>query len=493
MAEQQTNGRRRRRTPKKSVLIADRIARWTIALGGIGSIVAVSLVGLFLFYVVVPLFLPPSLEEEANVAVGASKHVVHLGLDEYGTMAWALHRDGSIVVRSLSDGEVVKRLEVPGAPLLTCWSFGIDSDQCAFGYADGTVRLGAVGFATEFLDADELPADLHELAAGETATFGSGTVQLTPENQFRHLEMTLTVDEPLQLATHPIALVDQSVGNTGPLLAALDRADVLHVRRLRRRRNLLTGETTTRIRGESLDLREAGLMAAGETAPAHLLLTGLGDNVMLAWTGGRLLRIDTSNPSDPQPTGELDLVPENGHQLTAITFQIGKASLVTGDDLGRIRVWFRVKDPGGQHRDGTSLVLAHELSGVESVATSLTASARTRLIAAGFTDGTAALYHLTSGRRLATVAVANEPVNTLALGPRDDVMLTLVDGGAKVWHATTWLFDGSTWSSRRYSACQSRDRDSAPTVSVRTGSFAARTRGGSSSSADSVPADFGWS
>ena len=49
-------GRTRARTPKKSVIVADRVARWVISLGGIGSIIAVSLVGLFLFYVVVPLF-----------------------------------------------------------------------------------------------------------------------------------------------------------------------------------------------------------------------------------------------------------------------------------------------------------------------------------------------------------------------------------------------------------------------------------------------------
>ncbi len=427
-------GRKRARRPKKSVLIADRAARWTIALGGIGSIVAVSMVGLFLFYVVIPLFLPPNLDEQSVVnAGGAPARVVHASLDEYATSAWTLHRDGSIWVRRLSDGQVIKRIEIPDAGALTCWSFSIDDDQCAFGYADGSVRLGTVGYATTFVADSAVPAEYQDLAVGEIVSFRSGTLQRTPEQQFRYLELAVEIQEPVALSASPVVLVDQSVGNSGPILAALDGADVMHVRRLRTRKNLLTGVVTVTTRGESLDLGTGGLMNADGIAPAHLLLTGLGDNAMLAWSDGRLVRVDTSDPDAPRLAGEVDLVPEDGHRLTAISFQIGKASLVTGDDLGRVRVWFRVKDSRRQDGDGTSLELAHDLPGIESVATSLTASARTRMVAAGFADGTAALYHITSDQRLAAVTVSDEPVAVLALSPRDDVMLTLVDTTAKIW------------------------------------------------------------
>jgi phosphate transport system permease protein len=427
-------GRTRSRAPKRAVLIADKVARWTITLGGIGSILAVSMVGLFLFYVVVPLFLPPSVEQEETIATGgAPARVVHVALDEYHTMTWALHRDGSIDVRRLSDGQVVKRLEIPDPDLVTCWSFAIDGEQCAFGYADGTVRLGRIDFETSFLDREDLPPEYHGFAVGESAAWRSGVVQRTPADQFRYLELVLDIQDPVQLAESPIALLDQSMGNTGPILAALDADDVLHVRQLRSRKNLLTGKVTLTTTGGDLDLRAAGLLEEGGIAPAHLLLTGLGDNVMLAWSDGRLVRLHSVDPENLRPTGEVDLVPEEGHRLTAITFQLGKSSLVTGDDLGRVRVWFRVKDPDAQHVDGTSLVLAHDLPRVDAIATRLAPSARIRMVAAGFADGTTALYHLTSDQRLASFVVADEPVEVLALAPRDDVLLTLVDGTTKVW------------------------------------------------------------
>ncbi|HOX24462.1 MAG TPA: ABC transporter permease subunit [Candidatus Krumholzibacteria bacterium] len=429
-------GRRRLRKPKATVVVADRVARSVITLGGIGGIGAVSLVGLFLVYVAAPLFLPSRLDAERAVATGEPPAgVVHVAVDESATMAWAFHRDGSVLVRDLRDGRTIHRLRVPDGPSLTCWSFSLEGDRCALGYADGSVRLGTLGFATEYVDADDVRAAGREPAIGEAVPFRRGMVERTPEDQFRYREIVLALGEPLVLAAGTLVRIDQSRGPGGSLVAALDVEGRLHVGERRERRNLLTGELATQVRGGSLDLRAAGLLPAGGIAPSHLLLTGLGDNVMLAWPDGRLLRVDTTDPADPQPAGEVDLVPEAGRRLTAIAFQSGKASLVTGDDLGRVRVWFRVKDPEGDSRDGTALVLAHDLSGIPAVATAITPSVRTRMVAVGFADGTAALYHLTSERRLVTVDATGdgEPVEFLALAPRDDLLYAQTGGAARIW------------------------------------------------------------
>ncbi len=430
------SGRSRARTARRSVLIKDRIARWVISLGGIGSIVAVSLVGLFLVYVVIPLFLPSDLEAEHDLAAGSTPApVVHVGVNEYSTMAWMLHRDGSVFVRRLSDGAVIRRLEVPDAALMTCWSFGIDTDNCAFGYSDGTVRVGQIAFTTDFLPVAEIPPALHELPVGEAAPLRQGIVERTPEMQFRYQELRLDLGPAQQLSPRPIVLVDQSDTNTGPRFAALDASGTLHVNELRSRRNLLTGEVTVTATGGALDLRAEGILPESGVAPAHLLLTGLGDNVMLAWTDGRLVRIHSVQPDAMQVTGETDLVPEDGHRLTTVAFQLGKASLITGDDLGRIRVWFRVKDPDADHVDGTSLVLAHALPPHPAVTTDLAPSARTRMVAAAFADGTVGLYHISSDQLLTEIEATadGEPVDFLALGPRDDIMLSLAGGEGRVW------------------------------------------------------------
>ena len=430
------SGRTRARTSKRSVRIADRVARWVIGLGGVGSIVAVSLVGVFLFYVVVPLFLPAKVEEAAAIAADDTPaRVVAMGLDEHGTMAWMLHRDGSIHVRRVDDGRIIRRLEVPDAAMLTCWSFGIADDHCAFGYADGRARLGTLGFATEFLELEGVSDRLRSLAVGESAAYGKGMVERTPEDQFRYQYLTLALEVPVVLAERPLVHLDQATSSRGAMLAALDAGRMLHVRQVRERRNLLTGKVTYRVSGESLDLAASGLLAEGGIAPEHLLLTGLGDNVYLVWGDGRLLRVDTRDPLQPAIVGEVDVVPEDGHRVTAISWQIGRASLVVGDDLGRVRVWFRVSDPDDGGGDGLALALAHRLQGVDTVVTALAPSARTRMVAAGFADGRAALYHVTSDQRLAVreVAAGDEPVDLAAMNPREDLLFTLAGATGRVW------------------------------------------------------------
>jgi phosphate transport system permease protein len=432
MAEKQVfTGRTRARRPQRSVLVTDRVARWVISFGGLGSIAAVSMVGLFLLYVAIPLFRSPRVAETGAFAAGAAPSpVVAAGVDEHSTMSWSLQRDGSIELRRLDDGRILRRFEVPAAAQLTCWSVDASSGACALGYADGSVRLGTLAFQSSYLALDEVPADVAAIAPGASAPLGEGMVQRTPEDQFRLLQLSLAVGDSLPVGAAGIVLIDRSEGSRGSVFAALDARGVLHVNEVRERTNLLTGDVTTTSQGGRLDL-------AGEDLPAHLLLTGLGDNVMLAWPDGRLLRIDTADITAPVLAQELDLVPEAGRRLTAMTYLLGKSSLVCGDDLGRVRVWFRVRDAEPGREDGSALVLAHSLDqrdGGAAAVTSLTASQRARLVAAGFADGTVSLLHVTSDRVLARVSAGDgRPVESVVIAPREDVMMARAGGRVTRW------------------------------------------------------------
>ena len=61
-APQKFTGRARRRTTSWTVALGDRLARGLITVGGIGTIVAVLLVCVYLFSVVLPLFEPAKIE-----------------------------------------------------------------------------------------------------------------------------------------------------------------------------------------------------------------------------------------------------------------------------------------------------------------------------------------------------------------------------------------------------------------------------------------------
>ena len=101
-------GRPRRRTTHPCVRGSDLVARVVITAGGIGTIVAVLLVCVFLLAVALPLFHRPRIEPMTTVAdrgeSGDPGRLASLGMDESGRIAFALKGDGGIDVAGAGRG-----------------------------------------------------------------------------------------------------------------------------------------------------------------------------------------------------------------------------------------------------------------------------------------------------------------------------------------------------------------------------------------------------
>ena len=80
-------GQARRRQTRRSVRIIDRLARGLIAVGGIGTVIAVSTVCIFLVWVVVPLFLPASAGKARSLDVAPLIAAsIHTEVDDYRSL-----------------------------------------------------------------------------------------------------------------------------------------------------------------------------------------------------------------------------------------------------------------------------------------------------------------------------------------------------------------------------------------------------------------------
>jgi len=420
-------GRRRDRKPKRSVLVADKAAGALITVGGLGSILAVSMVGVFLIYVAAPLFFPPSVGEPETLASAAPPGAAPV-MDEQHVLAWTWLGDGRVEVRSLLDGRVLETLDAGLDRTPTAWSLGAGEGRLVLGFDDGTVRTGRIEFLTEYPDAEAIPADLRGLPPGGAAVRGAGVVQRTPEGQFRLLTVGLELDDPVPLARAAIRLVDMNIRPSGPVFAALDTTGTLVLRSVRERKNLLTGEITRTLRGGDLDVSAAG----GDAALARwLLINGHGDNLFLAFADGRTVRYDIGDIRNPVPAETVDLTGPAGPELTSLAFQIGKSSLVAGDADGGLNVWYRTRPEGAGTADGQTMVRAVTLEPGPAAVTSLAASARSRLMAAGYADGGSRLYYVTNHRLLAEIPAppGAGAVRHVALAPRDDALLTVSDAG----------------------------------------------------------------
>jgi phosphate transport system permease protein len=256
-------------------------------------------------------------------------------------------------------------------------------------------------------------------------------VTRTNEGQFRRQRVAIDLGEEVALSSGaPITLIDISFRPAGPVVCAMTDDGLLMIKAITSRRNLMTGRVTTTFVGGELrldDVQQRG-------APMRLLLSGTADNAFIAWEDGHLLRVDLRDLNAPRVAERIELVGAPGATLTALDFLIGKTSLVSGDSLGAVRVWFRIKPEDAPTSDGAVLVNSRSFLAGSSPVISLAASMRTRLLAAGYADGDASLFHVTAGRELAHISTpGGAPARALAIAPRDNAFASVSGAGLHRW------------------------------------------------------------
>ena len=112
--------RRQNRTTRRSVLIADRAADWTITVGGLLVIVAVFGIMVFLAQVTVPLFAGAALESQRDYPMGTGGgRTLMVNLDENRTIAFAIQADGAVKVVSPFRGSPADKAGVKAGDYIT--------------------------------------------------------------------------------------------------------------------------------------------------------------------------------------------------------------------------------------------------------------------------------------------------------------------------------------------------------------------------------------
>jgi len=109
MADSSFTGHRRQRKTPRSVARAEFIARSLIYAGGFGTIAAILLIFGFLVSVVMPLFGGAEADDGRVIVERATNaRVIGVGSDEYRTIAWSLHADGTVRTREFRTGRTAR-------------------------------------------------------------------------------------------------------------------------------------------------------------------------------------------------------------------------------------------------------------------------------------------------------------------------------------------------------------------------------------------------
>lgn len=412
-----------RRTPR-SVRIKERIAQTFITIGGLGTIAAVALIMVFLLSVVLPLFADGEAERLPVVSVPGAEapaEVIISGVDEGQHMGWLLRADGALEVRRLSDGDLLaERNLFPDTPP-TAWAFSPDGPEAAFGFADGTVRLGTLAFATEYLDADAVSEEGRALRVGGTTRHEDGIVQVTPSAQYRFDHFVTLLDSPLQATDAGIQLLDYSVTSGGRALGFLDSNGQLALSSVEEQHNMFTDTIEQKIYAKPLTYDPP----EGRGAPAFLRLSGVGNTLYLIWRDGHALRYDARDTAIAEGLSmaaveTLDMAPGDS-RIENVSFLLGKTTLVLGHADGSVRAWFPTRSASAFARDGIVTTVGHVFPPTGSPVTALVSARSERQLAVAHGDGTIRLYNVTNEELLFELpSQTSGPLEAVALTPRLD-------------------------------------------------------------------------
>ena len=418
------------------VLFADKLADKTITIGGALVIAAVMGMTIYLVYEVLPLFGGGKVlsANEYNAPL-KPKDVVDLTIDEHDTLAAAVSKNGLVYIWHTKTGAPVQNLSFDfGGKELTAVGKTIDNNHLAFGFSDGTVRLGEIDFRNEILAPEQAPKDTVELDARDSS--GPGTIfSKIPGKGLRKVYVELKLDPEIKVSEtgSPIVALDYRLVDFGDrpksYLAVVDASGAAHFLTTETKTNMLTRSRATSVNKIALPIPKEKLNFR------YAIIDDTGDNVMLADKTGRMVRYNVRNESKPELAETLQLTPP-GRELTVFSTLLGARSIVVGDSAGDLSIYFLLKRDDARSTDGMTLVQTRKFAPQPSGVTGFSASQNGKTFATLDGNGAIWLRHGISQKTLIQLGGENNNFSAgiIALSPRLDGLLAIGSGGkAEFW------------------------------------------------------------
>jgi phosphate transport system permease protein len=419
-----------RRVTRRRIKIADAMAGLVITLGGIGTLAAILGVFVFLLWIVWPLFTAPrALGTQLTAIPWSGGAPARLGVDENVAIGWTIEANGSLRVFRLSDGHVLATQALAGDARVTAWSASLaGSDDLAVGLADGSVKFGHVRFSTRMLEpqAARRFVATHNAESPSAIPYEGGIAEVVEGGQVRIHAVDIRLDRTLAGGNSAVRLVDIDHSSGRPRLAIVHEDGSAEVAIVSPGGDAATAGSAT----EAAQRLRIDYQQVKSVPPRYVLLSYA--NVFLAWSDGTLARFAITGRTS-RPIETINLLGDHKAELTALIALPGRGTLIAGDSLGRVNGWFLTRSDEIDSLDKSRLTLARELPARAESVTSLSGSARGRIIAAGYADGRVDVFQVTTNERLIDARIeAQVPIGGLCISPKQDAIIACTRTGIAV-------------------------------------------------------------
>ena len=375
----------------------DTAAKFGISIGGVSIILAVLLIMFFLLYVVLPLFIPATVEKRTEYTVPGTntETTLYYGVDEYQETALRFTESGKLFGFDIRNGASLNETTLPlNGEAITSFSIVSDIDNIlAFGLSDGSVLIAKYGYDVSY------PNDKRTI---------------TPKVEFPFGEEAIGVADS--------AIVKLSVkAEESDLVMSYMTADSREVviKQYSKEESMLSDTIT-------LESGYEGSFTA--ITPADwLLLDGSMRNLYVVSKSGTTEYYNIADIENPVKVQHVNML-EGDEQLTTVRFLLGNYSLMLGTNKGNIIQWFPVRD---KQNDFALHEIRQFNAGSAPIHTIAIEKAR-KGFATTDTAGQFNLYHSTAQRHLNTTQVTNDEAGFVVLSNRANGALVETQSGQLV-------------------------------------------------------------
>jgi phosphate transport system permease protein len=427
MNEQNTLPRRTRQT-RPSVIWIDRLTRVVITLGGIGTIVAVSAVAVFLFVVAMPLFLPPKVEPRGQFAASSPLDWRFLATDAEKLVGVGITAEGKLIAwNQVSATTILERsLDLP-API-SAVSASVGNEDVYFGLANGSFVRAQVKWEESFPQDAEVE-EASALEVGQVRSEATGVITRTKAGALRRTKANVSIDTPLASGSaDAITSIDHIPRKPGTLVATV------HQSREVRLHEVVTKPTP------SLATHAVATNLGRREPIAQARLFGKGNRLLCLGDHGSYERLDIKSLSQPK---WIEAFESDGSMHPPGTLLAPKAEWVVGRETllesresqegTKLSASFLVRsdDDPPATADGLHWTWAKSLSLDEGTQIdAMVLSPKLRVAAVADTGHHLHLFQLTTGEKIARVPLSVPGgVTRLAFSPGDDAILVGHDDG----------------------------------------------------------------
>jgi phosphate transport system permease protein len=377
-------------------LLRDRLFKNLMSAGGIGVIVAISAIFFYLASVVVPLFLPPTVETLSTYAVPgrADSTTGAFSGEEQREIGARIAADGGITFFDFATGRVLAEapVETPAGASVTSFAKG-DLSTFVFGYGLSNGHAIVV-------------------RQGYEVTFPDGKRQITPSLEFPLGETPLQIDA----RGHPIVQLAVQASDSGSTLVGLTDDGRLLVSAVNVTTNPITGESKSEI--------QQGEVASVPPNVRQLVIESKQRELYVLHGDRGLARFDIGDKTRPRLVETVQIAPE-GHRVTALAMLSGGYSLIVGTDQGYLAQWFPVRVEGTRF----ALQRIREFKPMPAAVTTIAPEFFRKGFVVGDRAGNLGSYYATSNRLLFLRKVSEQPLTMLGVPPRGNGFLAQDAGG----------------------------------------------------------------